>query len=118
MSNMMFILKHQMTDMEVLRNQPLINLGVIGHVADGKSTIVKALTNKATQQHSSEQERGITIKIGYANAKIFKCELCDAPMCYQSTDSSVVDYECKICGEMCELVNHVSFVDNPGVNFT
>jgi translation initiation factor 2 subunit 3 len=103
-----------MTDMKVLTNQPLINIGVIGHVADGKSTIVKALTNKATQQHSSEQERGITIKIGYANAKIFKCGICDAPMCYQSTDSSVGEYECKICGEICDLVNHVSFVDNPG----
>lgn len=98
---------------KIMNNQPVINVGMIGHVSNGKSTIVKALTGKKTQQHSNEQERNITIKLGYANAKIFKCNVCEAPECYTSVASHIFDLNCQ-CGNKMELVNHISFVDSPG----
>ncbi len=64
-----------------MEHQPIMNIGMIGHVSDGKSTITKALTGKATQQHSKERESNITIRIGYANAKILKCNSCKVPEC-------------------------------------
>ncbi|ARF09296.1 eukaryotic translation initiation factor 2 gamma subunit [Catovirus CTV1] len=98
----------------IMKNQPVINIGVIGHVSNGKSTIVKALTGKKTQQHSNEQERNITIKLGYANAKIYKCDVCESPQCYASTASNIDALNCKYCGRTMNLVNHISLVDAPG----
>ena len=54
----------------IIKNQPIYNFGVIGHVAHGKSTFVRSITGIRTQRHSNEQERNITIEIGYANTKI------------------------------------------------
>ena len=48
--------------------------GTIGHVAHGKSTVVKAISGVQTVRFKNELERNITIKLGYANAKIYKCE--------------------------------------------
>lgn len=104
-----------MTDLvKIMQKQPVMNIGMIGHVSNGKSEIVKKMTGTATQKHSGEKKRGITIRTGYANAKIFKCAKCIEPICYQSTSSEVTTYNCKICKGKTELVNHVSFVDNPG----
>jgi translation initiation factor 2 gamma subunit (eIF-2gamma) len=66
--------------------------GTIGHVAHGKSTVVKALSGVQTVRFKNELERNITIKLGYANAKIFKCdnEKCPRPICYMSGSSSKV----------------------------
>lgn len=94
--------------------QPQINIGMIGHVSDGKSTLVKALTGQTTQRFSQEKQNNLTIKLGYANCKIIKCINCPEPDCYGSTSSNVMDYNCKKCGGLAELVNHVSFVDCPG----
>lgn len=57
--------------------------GTIGHVAHGKSTIVKAISGVHTVKFKSELERNITIKLGYANAKIYKCDKCSRPVCYK-----------------------------------
>lgn len=46
--------------------------GTIGHVAHGKSTVVKAISGVQTVRFKNELERNITIKLGYANAKIYK----------------------------------------------
>jgi hypothetical protein len=35
-------------------------------------------------------ERNITIKLGYANAKIYKCPTCERPSCYRAYGSSKV----------------------------
>jgi translation initiation factor 2 subunit 3 len=94
--------------------QPQINIGMIGHVSDGKSTLVKALTGQTTQRFSKEKQNNLTIKLGYANCKIIKCVNCPEPDCYGSTSSNVMDYFCKKCGNPAILVNHVSFVDCPG----
>ena len=103
---------------EIMKNQPIENIGMIGHVADGKSTIVKKITHKVTQQHSSEKKKNITIRLGYANAKIFKCPKCIDPICYKSTPSTVNVFLCPDCNEdvECILIRHVSFVDCPGHN--
>ncbi len=45
-------------------------LGTIGHVAHGKSTVVKAISGVHTVRFKNELERNITIKLGYANAKV------------------------------------------------
>ena len=56
-----------------IKDQATINIGTIGHVAHGKSTLVKAITGIQTIRFKNELERNITIKLGYANCKIFKC---------------------------------------------
>ncbi|KAI8559215.1 hypothetical protein RHMOL_Rhmol04G0155800 [Rhododendron molle] len=71
--------------LEVISRQATINIGTIGHVAHGKSTVVKAISGVQTVRFKNELERNITIKLGYANAKIYKCEdeRCPRPMCYK-----------------------------------
>lgn len=110
--------EEQINIKELMINQPVINIGIIGHVADGKSSLVKCLTEKETQQYSKERERNITIRLGYANAKIWKCisGKCDLPDNYCSSNSSLMSKLCSNCGEQMELVTHVSFVDCPGHN--
>ncbi|EEB93747.1 hypothetical protein MPER_07559, partial [Moniliophthora perniciosa FA553] len=62
---------------EVISKQATINLGsrmttragTIGHVAHGKSTVVKAISGVMTVRFKNELVRNITIKLGYANAK-------------------------------------------------
>lgn len=101
---------------ETMINQPVLNIGMIGHVANGKSTITKILTGTSTQKHADEKIRNITIRLGYANAKIFKCLDCQSPECYQSTGSSITFYKCKYCNNVCDLVAHISITDVPGHN--
>ena len=94
---------------DILKNQPIFNIGSIGHVAHGKSTLVKSITGVKTQKYSSEQERNITIHIGYANTKIFmdnNGQLHTTP----SKKESLTDLE----GNEMMLVGHISFVDVPG----
>ncbi|KAK6161098.1 hypothetical protein DH2020_004479 [Rehmannia glutinosa] len=94
--------------------------GTIGHVAHGKSTVVKAISGVQTVRFKNELERNITIKLGYANAKIYKCEddRCPRPMCYKAYGSGKEDSPmCDVPGfENCrmKLLRHVSFVDCPG----
>lgn len=57
---------------EVISRQATINIGTIGHVAHGKSTVVKAISGVQTVRFKTEFVRNITIKLGYANAKIYK----------------------------------------------
>ena len=56
------------------RNKPHVNIGTIGHVAHGKSTVVKSISGVQTVRFKNELERNITIKLGYANAKVYKLE--------------------------------------------
>jgi hypothetical protein len=55
---------------DVISRQATINIGTIGHVAHGKSTVVKAISGVQTVRFKNELVRNITIKLGYANAKV------------------------------------------------
>ncbi|KAG2483654.1 hypothetical protein HYH03_017457 [Edaphochlamys debaryana] len=102
---------------EVISRQATINIGTIGHVAHGKSTVVKAISGVQTVRFKNELERNITIKLGYANAKIYKCSnaACERPACYRAYGSAKEDNPpCELCGSPMELIRHVSFVDCPG----
>jgi translation initiation factor 2 subunit 3 len=99
-----------------MENQPLINIGMIGHVSDGKSTLTKCLTQVQTQKFSKEIESNITMRLGYANARIYKCPNCISPSCYYGVGTNLKDSTCKHCNTQGELMNHVSFVDCPGHN--
>ncbi|KNC36587.1 eukaryotic translation initiation factor 2 gamma subunit [Plasmodium falciparum RAJ116] len=75
---------------DVISRQPTINLRTIGHVAHGKSTLVHAISGVHTVRFKHEKETHITIKLGYANAKIYQCTNpdCLPPECYKSYESS------------------------------
>eukprot|EP00922_Rhytidocystis_sp_ex-Travisia-forbesii_P061903 GHVS01091671.1.p1 GENE.GHVS01091671.1~~GHVS01091671.1.p1 ORF type:complete len:455 (+),score=31.76 GHVS01091671.1:27-1391(+) len=104
---------------EVISKQATINFGTIGHVAHGKSTVVRAVSGVQTVRFKQEKERNITIRLGYANAKIYRCdkESCAPPGCYQCGGSSSPDSmpcEREGCEGTMQLQRHVSFVDCPG----
>jgi len=52
--------------------QAALNIGMIGHVDHGKTSITAALTGRWTDTHSEELKRGITIRLGYANFSVYK----------------------------------------------
>ena len=100
---------------EIIARQATINIGTIGHVAHGKSTVVKAISGVQTVRFKNELERNITIKLGYANAKVYKCdnEECPRPGCYRSYKSEKeVDPPCERegCVGKYRLLRHVSWV--------
>lgn len=91
-----------------IRSQPECNIGTLGHVDNGKSTLVQALTGIWTARHSEELRRGITIRIGYADAAFYKCLRCKPPGCYTTQKKCLThDSEAK-------FLRAVSFVDCPG----
>lgn len=75
---------------------PTINIGMVGHIDHGKTTLLYKLSGKWTDTHSEELKRGITIKLGYADIVIYK-------------DKGGYNKDKKG-----EAVRHVSFVDAPG----
>ncbi len=103
--------------------QAQVNIGMVGHVDHGKTSLTRALTGKWTDTHSEELKRGITIKIGYADVTFYKNKkdgryLPEAQL--PKEDGGLKTAGTTKAGEPSgsrgdwELVRRVSFLDAPG----
>lgn len=93
---------------KVLPKQPEVNIGTIGHVDHGKTTLVQSLSGVWASRHSEELKRGITIKLGYADMPIYKCPKCEPPKNYSNKPT------CLNCSSEAIFSRAISFVDAPG----
>ncbi len=100
------IVSEEKSEVEIV--QPELNIGMVGHVDHGKTTLVEAITGRWTDTHSEEIKRGITIRLGYADASFRKCPKCPEPSAFTTGET------CGKCGEKTVLARKVSFVDAPG----
>jgi len=72
------------------------------------TSLVASITGVWASAHSEELKRGITIKVGYADAAFYKCEHTPPPEAYSTSPV------CPVCGRETNLLRTVSFVDSPG----
>lgn len=86
------------------KRQPEVNIGVVGHVDHGKTTLVQALTGIWTAKHSEELKRAMTIKLGYADGDIYECTNLPAPDRFCTEPK----------GPDCVYRRSLSYVDAPG----
>jgi len=96
-----------------MNHQPTINLMTIGHVANGKSTTMRAFSSEVTMRHTTELKGNMTKFLGYTSFKIFQVEGVPAPECYVPQPSTVKKYVDEQ-GRPGKLIRHISFLDNPG----
>lgn len=89
------------------------NIALVGHVMNGKTTLVKALTGIETKRDSAEQASGRTIKLGYANCILWQCDICG-----NISTTSQNEYTKKnrpfCCGKELSEKHRISFLDCPG----
>lgn len=55
---------------EDITNLEALNVGIVGHIDHGKTTLLYKLGGRWADTHSEELKRGITIKLGYSDAVI------------------------------------------------
>ncbi|MFH1307782.1 MAG: translation initiation factor IF-2 subunit gamma [archaeon] len=84
-----------MENNEDISKLEVLNIGIVGHIDHGKTTLLHRMTGKWTDTHSEELKRGITIKLGYADAIIRK----------QGSEFNI---------EKGNPVRYITFVDAPG----
>lgn len=81
---------------EIPEDLPELNVGIVGHIDHGKTTLLYKLSGKWTDTHSEELKRGITIKLGYAD------------LILEEKDG---EYGRNLKGKP---IRYISFVDAPG----
>ncbi len=86
--------------------QSEFNIGTLGHVDHGKTTLTSAITHQWTDTHSESVKRSMTIKLGYADAVISKCEGKNG-ITYTTSD------KCED-GSASVQVRKISLLDSPG----
>lgn len=119
--------KSKITIEEADKLQAEMNLGTCGHVDHGKTTLTQALTGVRTDRYSEEVERGISIKLGYADTIVARCIGCAEPDCYWTKEMIKQEYlkngskekeftydVCPVCGGEMKFQRKISFVDSPG----
>jgi translation initiation factor 2 subunit 3 len=82
-----------------------LNIGLMGHVDHGKTTLVESLTNKWVSKYSEEKKRGITIRLGYSDFSVYRCEKCQR---------LGLSKKCMNCFSDCSIVKIFSLIDAPG----
>lgn len=89
-------------------SQAEVNIGMVGHVDHGKTSLTKQLTGKWTDTHSEEIKRGISIRLGYADVVFKKCTKCP------ESESYTIKEKCPNCNALAKPSRKASFVDAPG----
>jgi translation initiation factor 2 subunit 3 len=82
-----------------------LNIGTLGHIDHGKTSLTRAITGQFTDRHSESIKRNMTIKLGYADAIIKRCPKCQV---YTTSD------KCPNDQTKTEPVMRFSMLDAPG----
>lgn len=101
--------KHEKNDKQASHAgvlQAQVNIGTAGHVDHGKTSLTKALSGKWTDTHSEELKRGISIRLGYADATFYEYPGMTGAEKFGATPEKN--------GVKGKLLRKVSFIDAPG----
>ncbi len=85
-----------------------LNIGTLGHIDHGKTSLTRAVTGAWTDRHSESIKRNMTIKLGYADAVIRKCPTCKGSAAYTTLEKCAND------GTKTEPLIRFSMLDAPG----
>ena len=96
---------------DIQKVQPIVTLNTFGGVANGKSSLIRFLTGINPMKFKKEIVKNMTIKLGYTNAIIYKCNNCENPNCFQINKQI-----CEYCNFENEQILHISIIDAPGHN--